>query len=351
MKNVSGNTITLNFVQIESRTGIKEFELVQGDITNLPFHTDILCLSAFKDDYTPTESSIIGQLFNKGIDVGELVKHPFLDFRNSLGIWVSEAFMWQPFKRILCIEIVGTENTVETCIKNLFAAISTLEIKGEENISIALPVIASGDQSLDAKVVISSMLETSLEFLRYSRYLSKVYFVVRESKAFEFNRQMNQALGRDRIKSPRGQLADILKKDLNANIDKLIDVHDGEEVFGDLKRVVNSEFRPFEFGAITRKSIERVIELLDPQSKSHFELMKKIDSLKSMGVSQWMQSYFHTIRIFGNEAVHTKDRTERIPEFVDERDLEIGMYCMSKIIEFYLDNSPRTLERIGNTRV
>jgi hypothetical protein len=64
----------INFVQVETKTGIKEFELVQGDITNLPFATDLLCVSAFKYNYTPTDASIIGQLYRKGIDVGLLSK-------------------------------------------------------------------------------------------------------------------------------------------------------------------------------------------------------------------------------------------------------------------------------------
>ena len=66
--------MTINFVQIETKTGIKEFELFQGDITSLPFETDLLCLSAFKDDYTPTNSSIIGQLYKKGINVNRRMR-------------------------------------------------------------------------------------------------------------------------------------------------------------------------------------------------------------------------------------------------------------------------------------
>jgi isopropylmalate/homocitrate/citramalate synthase len=71
-------------------------------------------------------------------------------------------------------------------------------------------------------------------------------------------------------------------------------------------------------------------------------LIKKIESLSTIGVSQWILSYFHTIRIFGNEAVHSKDFKNRIPEFVDDKDLEIGMYCMLKIIEFYLNHNRNT---------
>lgn len=336
--------MTINFVQIETKTGIKEFELVQGDITNLPFNVDLLCLSAFKNDYTPTPSSIIGQLYKKNIDVGEQAKKPALDFRESLGIWVSDKFDNNFFKKIICVEIVGSNNTFIGAVRNLFAVISALEVQGDKNFSIALPMIGAGDQSVDNKLVISSLLEVSLEFLKYSRFLNKIYFIVYSSeKANDFNKQMNSILGRVKIKSPTSELANILKRDLNSSIDLLIDKHSSEEVFKDLKRILNSDFRPFEFGAITRKSIEKIIEILNPPSKNQFELIKKIDSLnQSIGVSQWIQSYFHTIRIFGNEAVHSREHNNRTPEFVDEKDLEIGMYCMARIIDFYLNHNKNT---------
>lgn len=328
----------VNFVQIETKTGIKEFELVQGDITNLPFNVDLLCLSAFKNDYTPTPRSIIGQFYKKDIDVGAQSKKPYLDFRESLGIWVSNKFDNNFFKKIICVEIVGSNKTFIGAIKNLFAVVSALEVQGDQNFSIALPLIGAGDQAIDKELVISSLLEISLDFLKYSRFLNKVYFIVDKSeKASDFNKQMNNILGRVKIKSPTGELANILRRDLISSIDLLIYKYSTEEVFKDLKRIMNSDFRPFEFGAITRKSIEKIIEILNPHSKNQFELIKKIDSLSlSIGVSQWIQSYFHTIRIFGNEAVHSKEYNKRTPEFIEEKDLEIGMYCMARIIDFFL---------------
>ena len=334
----------INFVQVETKTGIKEFELVQGDITNLPFATDLLCVSAFKYNYTPTDASIIGQLYRKGIDVGLLSKRPSLDFRDSLGIWVSKELENKSFKRIICVELIGTNNLFIESVRNLFAVISALEIQGQKNRSIALPMIGAGDQSIDEKLVIPTLLDVSLDFLRYSRFLNKIYFVVyNDQKAGAFNKQMNDTLGRDKIKSPTGDLAALLRKDLNRSIELLIEKNTRDEVFTDLKRVINTDFRAFEFGAIARKSIENIIEKLNPSSKNQFELIKKIEALhQSVGVSQWILSYFHTIRIFGNEAVHSKDHTNRIPQYLDEKDLEIGMYCLLKIIDFYLIQPSRT---------
>lgn len=263
-----------------------------------------------------------------------------MDFRESLGIWVSKEFEDKFFKKLVCIEIIGSNNSFIAVVRNLFAVISILEIQGQRNLSIAVPLIGAGDQPMDDNIVISSLLDISLEFLKYSRFLTKVHFVVYdEAKFIIFNKQMNESLGSVKITSPTGVLADLLRKDLNSKIDILIDKHKDDEVFYDLKRVLNTDFRPFEFGAITRKTIEKIIEKINPIEKNQFELIKKIESLSIIGVSQWVLSYFHTIRIFGNEAVHSKAYKNRTPEFVDDKDLEIGMYCMLKIIEFYLNHN------------
>jgi len=331
--------MTLNFVQVDTKTGIKEFELIQGDITALPFEVDLLSVSAYKNDFSPTSRSVIGHLFRKGINVEQLSKNPYLDFRDSLGVWVSSGQSNLIFRQLVCVEIIGRNHSFENAIKNLFATISALEIQGIQNTTLALPLLGSGDQYLETELVIPILIETSLDFLKYSRFLKKIYFIeINDHKASQFNKAMNAALGRTKIKSPKGALAEILKQDLNRHIDSLLNLHDDEEIFQDLKRVINSDFRPFEFGAASRKTIEKLIEHICPKSKKQSDLLKKIESLPEVGVSQWIGSYFHTIRVFGNEAVHSKDTQNRKPEYVDEKDLEIGMYCLSKILEFYLNH-------------
>lgn len=330
--------MTKNFVQIETKTGIKEFELYQGDITNLPFQVDLLVLSAFKDCYTPTKSSIIGQLHKSGVDVNDLSKRPSMDFRNSLDIWISSKLQDKNFNKIVCVEILGGRYSFENAIKNLFAAISALEIQGEKNRIIALPMLGTGNQNFDIHLVIPTLIELSLDFLKFSRYLKKIYFIVYDDlSATMFNEEMNNFLGRVKIKSPQGYLADLLRNELNQKIDKLFTVSENLPIFMDLKRVINSNFRSFEFGAITRKSVEFIIDELNPSTVKQFELWKKIDSLSQIGISQWILSYFHLIRVFGNEAVHSKNKKVRSPSNIDEKDLEIGMYCMIKLIDFYID--------------
>lgn len=328
--------MTLNFVHIDTLSGTKEFELLQGDIANLPFRVDLLCISAFKNDYVPTKTSIIGQLHARGINIGALARNPYLDLKESLGVWISPPIKNTNFKQIVCIEILGNTKSFDDIIKNLFASLSILEIQKNQNATIAIPLLGSGDQGIDDNLVIDSLLNASIDFLNYSRYLTKILFVVRnEEKAAKLNNEMNQVLGRIKVNSPKGPLADILKRDLNHNIDLLLSINQKSTPYSDLKRILNSEFRPFEFGAISRKVLESIINDLNP--KANDNLANNIKKMEELGVSQWIRSYMDLIRIFGNEAVHDRNKKILIPESVDEKDLEIGMYCMIKILDFYLN--------------
>ncbi len=147
---------------------------------------------------------------------------------------------------------------------------------------------------------------------------------------------MNEVLGRKEIKSPNGELANILKKDIARLTNLIIPIAQDPSVFKDLKRIIASDFRSFDFGAIARKTVEYIIGDLYPQTKKQHELIKKIEALNEKGVALWIISYFHLIRVFGNEAVHHKDAKDRKPQYIDVQDLELGMYGLLRILDFYL---------------
>ena len=45
----------------------------------------------------------------------------------------------------------------------------------------------------------------------------------------------------------------------------------------------------------------------------------------------------HTLRIFGNEAAHERDATERRPQTLTERDLAVCLFCLERIVAFWLE--------------
>lgn len=70
---------------------------------------DILVVSAFHDDYVPTDSSLIGALHNKGISVEKLAENKAADLRSWCCCWMSRDIEGPlppglSFRRILCFE-------------------------------------------------------------------------------------------------------------------------------------------------------------------------------------------------------------------------------------------------------
>lgn len=68
---------------VSSHSGKKKtLSLIYGDMCEVPAEYDVVVCSAFKNDYIPTPTSLIGALkYRKGISVEDLSLNPELDFR------------------------------------------------------------------------------------------------------------------------------------------------------------------------------------------------------------------------------------------------------------------------------
>lgn len=72
--------------------------------------------------------------------------------------------------------------------------------------------------------------------------------------------------------------------------------------------------------------------------KLPFEFDKKIDFMgEQCGVSAWIKSYLHTLRILGNEGAHTKNSQKRRPEQPVGRDLVVIHAALNRVLNFAYD--------------
>jgi hypothetical protein len=332
----------VNIIGIETPRGYRTFELYQGDLSALDFPVDILVVSAFAGDYTPTRGSLIGALHRRnGIDVGALARDAEFDLREQFGVWVSRPVSGQAFTRVLGVELTGGGLATDEVIENIFIALAILEAKRVPVHSIALPLLGTGQQQLRPSEVIRPLLEAARRHLQRSSEVERVIFVAREpDRAAALSTAINQLLGREQVSLPRSQLLNALRQDLEARIAQARwRLNTPQDALADdwLRILHQKDPASFELRVLARKLTERIAH--DLAAKPDDNLMKNIDQLGAKGVAQWMRSYMHVLRTLGNEAAHADADADQRPTRVDRNDLIIALFCARRLLAFWLDET------------
>ena len=146
----------LEQITIQQDNHKKYIQLFQGDLTEIPkeHSVDILIVSAFPNDYTPTSHSLIGALYRKGVSVFELAKDKEIDLRDNFSCWISKEIPNQNFRKILCFEPLVRGLPAEV-VGDIFRSIMPFIFDSPRIKNIAMPLVASGDQNAS----IDSMFE------------------------------------------------------------------------------------------------------------------------------------------------------------------------------------------------
>jgi hypothetical protein len=331
----------LNLIEIETPWGYRTFELYHGDVTQLDFKIDVLAISAFKGNYEPLAGTVIGALWQScQINVKALSEQREFDLVDAFGCWVAQAAPNTKFERLLCAELVGGKFQINEVIENLFVVLSILEMKGIKAHTLALPVLGAGNQRQDPSVVIKELLDGSLRYMNHSPKMRRILFVEYEGeRARQLDRAMNEVLGRVRVELPKGELFKGLRKDILKSIEnaRTLAGMRSYELFNDARRLISSDqVRSFELGIISRRLVEFIVDdILPPKRK--FDLMGKIEKLSELGIADWIASYMHVLRIFGNESAHEKLKPNRKPTSVTEADMAVCLFCLKRLLEFWVE--------------
>ena len=162
--------ILLDSLTIHSGVAKKRIELHQGDLSDLSPDeaVDILIVSAFPNDYTPTESSLIGALYRKGVSVEQLAIVKAADLRESFSCWLSHEIKAPnpgiQFGRILCFEALFRGKPPEV-IGDIFQSLTA--ILGElQNVStVAMPFVAAGNQGYSVSEIFPPLLDAAVNWM------------------------------------------------------------------------------------------------------------------------------------------------------------------------------------------
>jgi len=162
----------------------KRVELYQGDLTDLSEadRFDLLVVSAFPNDYIPTPSSLIGALHRKGLSVESLSLVKDIDLRATFSCWLSMEFTPQDpglkFRRILCFEPLVRGSPPEL-VGDIFRALTPILAERTDIKTVAMPVVASGDQGYSVRTMFKPLLEAAVQWLEIGLPLEGIKIVTR----------------------------------------------------------------------------------------------------------------------------------------------------------------------------
>jgi len=168
---------------INVRSGkTRRIELYQGDLTFLSEaeRFDLLVVSAFPDDYVPTGGSLIGALHRKGLSVQSLAGNKEIDLRENFSCWLSKEFtpldQGLQFRRILCFEPLVRGRPPEL-VGDIFRALTPIIAERPDIKSIAMPLVAAGDQGYNVAAMLVPLLEAATHWLESGLPLERIKIV------------------------------------------------------------------------------------------------------------------------------------------------------------------------------
>jgi hypothetical protein len=157
----------------------KTIELWQGDLTSPEAvgEADVVVVSAFSGDYTPTENSLIGAFDRSGVSVAELAICKDIDLLAQYGCWLSRPIAGSaPRRRILCFEPY-TLGQPPAVVGDLFRALTPILAVRPDIRSIAIPLLSTGDMALDVDVMVDSILEAATHWAGLGMPIMRILLV------------------------------------------------------------------------------------------------------------------------------------------------------------------------------
>ncbi len=329
----------LNCIGLETRHGYRTFELYAGDLTEPDAVGDLLIVSAFAGGYRPVPDTLLGALNAKwGLDLGKLERD--LNLCDSLGFWLSSPLPASHFKRLMCVEILGGRFSIAEALNNVFVALAIADARGVEIRTVALPLLGAGNQGIDPDEAMASLLPAVRKALEQNYSLQRVLFIDKDApRASALSSAMNRILGRPKVELPKGRLILDLKMELCAQLDGLAakGITKQYPVLQEMRRLFSQDdVRSFEIGMLARRLVELIVDDLLGPSTGNENLAMRIGRVREAGVATWIQSYMHTLRLFGNESAHEKNKVGQKPPYVSEEDLAICLFCMQRMLDFWV---------------
>lgn len=156
-----------------------QLELCVGDLAALTPEDgcDLLVMSLFPGDYTPTPTSLAGALTKRGIRLSELAADPEVDLLATTSCWLSRRLPRERFgfDRLLCYE-PETHETAEMAVGDIFRTL--VPFVGPEIRDVAMPIVASGDRHVPRGKMLRAILIAAQKWMEFGLPLDRLRIVV-----------------------------------------------------------------------------------------------------------------------------------------------------------------------------
>ena len=171
----------LGQITVPYRATNRTIALYQGDLSRIPpdHALDLLVLSAFPNDYAPTPTSLIGALWNRGVDVAALAADKQTDLREQCAFWLSRPIGLPAFhaRRIACFEHRGL-GTAPQLVGDLFRGLFPFLDPAHDQV-VGMSLLSTGDQRGSAVHMMHAILEAGTHWLGRGLPVRELKIVVR----------------------------------------------------------------------------------------------------------------------------------------------------------------------------
>ena len=158
---------------------------------------------------------------------------------------------------------------------------------------------------------------------------------------------LDDVLGRVKLSIAKGKDADRIRRAISDAIDRATAVDpDIHEIASDIRSALKPEGRSVQIGNAGRQLSEYILKqiLPTPAKQSLFHRIEnaitvpvgdQIDNLKSSLAATWMNSYFHLLRLLGNETSH-HENSNRVPQSIEDKDLILILLAIERVLAFWV---------------
>lgn len=179
----------------------KQIKIINSDFATAQGNYDLLVCSAYKNRYEPTEGTVIGRLWEMGINVRQLAENPQIDCKN-FGAWISNETGHEKFPRICCVELLklwrNQIDAIDIILKKSFStlkyAIEQAAIMGIGIKKILLPILGAGSQGIELSYVIPPLINQVMAILNFCDVEEITFFEINEQKAISLQNYLCEAL-------------------------------------------------------------------------------------------------------------------------------------------------------------